>query len=520
VSLLTIYVVAANRYRDRLGLLDKLEHVGMDASERTNCLPDTRVNILQFITAWVNGTGSKQRMLWLHGLAGSGKSVISTTIANTFRDSEQMGAFLFFDRNVAERNNPMMVIRTLAHQLATFNPVWGAAITAAVKRHPNVLMLPLRDQFQELVLEPLLQEHTPTPIVIILDGLDKCGTPDERQALISVLTRGSLKLPSTIRTIVTSRAQSDTYQPFQPQDHILTYELDITSSNNNADICVFFKHRLADIRTKNTLEPDWPGEEVLCHLVESASGLFVWAQFASEFINGHNPKQQLDALLAGNTALSGFDAALDTMYRVTLESVGRWDEGDFVDEFRDILGTVLVARQPLSNAGIDSLLQRPRGMSLVHTIAVLGSLLHQRPTVRILHPSLADFLMTKRRCIQNFWFFDRSTSHQRLVCLCLDRMDATLKRNMSDITLSADPTISSLPEDISYSCIFWIDHLCAVEEDNPSIIDHLSHFLFCHLLHWFEAMSILGKSRDSPLHLSQLLDWISVSRASCLCTIR
>ena len=492
----------------------------MDASRRTECLPDTRVDILQFIRAWVNDAGSEQRMLWLHGLAGSGKSAISTTIANTFRDSEQMGAFLFFDRDVAERSNPTMVIRTLAHQLATFNPMWGNAINAAVERHPNVLMSSLRRQFQGLISEPLLQERRGfehTPIVIILDGLDECGTPHEREALISVLAQDFLRLPSTIRTIVTSRTECDIHHAFQPQDDILTYELDITTSINYADIAVFFIHHLEVIRAKNShslLEPGWPGAEVFHHLVESASGLFIWAQFASEFIDGHNPRRRLDALITGSAALSSFDAALDTMYRVTLESVGRWDDEDFVDEFRDILGAVLIARRPLSNAGIDALLQRPRGMSSVHTVAVLGSLLHRSPTVRILHPSLADFLMTKQRCIQNFWFFDRSTSHQRLVFLCLDRMNATLKRNMSDITLSTDHTISSLPEDISYSCIFWIDHLCAVEENNPSIMDHLSHFLFCHLLHWFEAMSILGRSRYAPSHLNQLLDWISVSHPS------
>jgi hypothetical protein len=131
---------------------------------------------------------------------------------------------------------------------------------------------------------------------------------------------------------------------------------------------------------------------------------------------------------------------------------------------------VLVTHQPLSSAGMDTLLQRPWGMLSVHTIAVLGSLFHRSPTVHILHPSLADSLMTRQQCIQNFWFFDWSKSHQHLVCLCLDHMNATLKHNMSDITFSADPTISSLPEDISYSCIFWIDHLCTVEEDNLSII--------------------------------------------------
>jgi len=86
-------------------------------------------------------------------------------------------------------------------------------------------------------------------------------------------------------------------------------------------------------------------------------------------------------------------------------------------------------------------------------------------------------------------------------------MDVALNRNT---TFTVDQ-MSTLPEDISYSCIFWVDHLCAIEDDVVPIVGQLRDFLFRHLLHWFEAMSILRRSRDTILRLDQLLKWLSVS---------
>src|ERR1700685_3037039 len=53
--------------------LQKLEPVKMDVSRRSGCLANTRIDILQFIIDWVNDPASEHHMLWLHGLAGSGK---------------------------------------------------------------------------------------------------------------------------------------------------------------------------------------------------------------------------------------------------------------------------------------------------------------------------------------------------------------------------------------------------------------------------------------------------------------
>jgi len=67
----------------------------MDASSRPVCLHGTRQDALAFITGWLTMPSDGTNVLWLHGLAGSGKSTLSTTVAEYFCELGQLGAFSF-----------------------------------------------------------------------------------------------------------------------------------------------------------------------------------------------------------------------------------------------------------------------------------------------------------------------------------------------------------------------------------------------------------------------------------------
>lgn len=87
----------------------------MDGVQREKCLSGTRLKMIQSIIQWSLDTTDPQNILWVHGLAGSGKSTLSTTVASRLREMGHLGAFLFFDRDVDERSNPSLVVRTMAH---------------------------------------------------------------------------------------------------------------------------------------------------------------------------------------------------------------------------------------------------------------------------------------------------------------------------------------------------------------------------------------------------------------------
>ncbi|KIM85744.1 hypothetical protein PILCRDRAFT_65733 [Piloderma croceum F 1598] len=489
----------------------------MDPSKLTDCLADTRTGILNFVIDWATAPRATQNVLWIHGLAGSGKSTLATTLANVFREQGRLGAFLFFARDVTERSNPTTVVRTLAYQLGTFHPDIGKRIAASIESTPSICLSPLPFQFRRLLIDPLSSFPLRTPIVFVLDALDQCGTPEERESLMTVLSEQSDRLPPAIRFIFTSRAESDICRAFDLQPHILTRELDITSQANTDDISSYFRHGMSIVRANNkrlSLEADWPGENTIRELTERASGLFIWASTALEFIDGYNPRVCLDTILKGEVA-SAAQAALDSLYETALESEGIWDNEDFVADFRAIIGLVLVAETPLSSSAIDRLLGKRTSCPADHTVSKLACVLQQTPTVRVLHSSFADFLLTKSRCGRDIWWFDPAPHHQSLAIQCLHRLNAVLKYNVFGLTLSKDvpyrgPSANeSFPEDISYACMFWIEHICAIKDSVESTFELLKSFLTRHLLHWFEAMSILRRSRDTIASLRSLLIWMT-----------
>jgi hypothetical protein len=73
-------------------LFETLKPAEMDCTMRTGCLGDTRADILAQVIDWARKPVSMQRTLWLHGPAGSGKSTISTTLVERFRQLNQLGA--------------------------------------------------------------------------------------------------------------------------------------------------------------------------------------------------------------------------------------------------------------------------------------------------------------------------------------------------------------------------------------------------------------------------------------------
>src|SRR5882724_1481024 len=222
----------------------------MDAFSRQQCLDGTRLDILKYITEWLSSPSAGQNILWLHGSAGSGKSTISTTIAERFRALRRLGAFIFFDRNNPAQSDPAAVIRTMAHQLASSDPDIQSAICAEINGVFNVSMPPINTQFTKLLLEPLAavaKLHSQGPIIIILDALDECGDSKYRQSLVALIAKEFARLPSGFRFLVTSRAEID-IEPAFSRDHIQKLELDTTTQSTAADVLSFIRHEMTTIR--------------------------------------------------------------------------------------------------------------------------------------------------------------------------------------------------------------------------------------------------------------------------------
>jgi hypothetical protein len=148
-----------------------------------------------------------------------------------------LGAFFFFNRDIPQRNSETL-IRTLAYQLAIFDPRFSAAISQVVANYDNIAIMPLEFQFDNLLSANALKsvEWSEGPIVLIIDALDECGSEADRKILMQVLSKGFSDLPSFIRIMVVSRPESDIQRALGSHLHLRPYPLDIDSVTNKDDV--------------------------------------------------------------------------------------------------------------------------------------------------------------------------------------------------------------------------------------------------------------------------------------------
>ena len=488
----------------------------MNEYNRDPCLPKTRLDILKFIMERIaDGSSDGQRVLWLYGLAGSGKSTLSTTIARMMRELHCLGAFFFFDRDIPERNTATL-ITTLAYQLADFDARIGAEVSRVVESNPNIADMPFDFQFANLLSAKALQavEWSGAPVVLVIDALDECGSEMERKKLLQALSKGFQDLPPFIRVIVTSRQESDIQRALtSPAVH--PYHLNIDSAASRDDISEFLRHRLNEIRTTNEylrLGSNWPGDDKINALAKRAAGLFVWASTACLYIESHAPDRRLNELITQqsvDTSSQPF-ANLDRLYKTGLQFAGRWTEPSFRSDCCSVLGAILCARIPLSCSMIDSLL--PLDQPCLQSISQLGCVLRWSDTepIRILHPSFHDYLSS--RCREELWFIDLEKHNEKLAVHCLNLLDSEngLRENICGLTLSHPVENETLPEAVSYACKFWVEHICLISDATGNIGDQIYAFLCRHLLHWIEALAILKRHDITIRSLQSLLKWLSV----------
>ena len=80
------------------------------------CLPNTRTKLLDDITTWAQNKDSKP-IFWLSGMAGTGRSTIARTVAQSFASRGRLGASLFFKKGEGERSNALRFFTTIATNL-------------------------------------------------------------------------------------------------------------------------------------------------------------------------------------------------------------------------------------------------------------------------------------------------------------------------------------------------------------------------------------------------------------------
>ncbi|KAK3990707.1 vegetative incompatibility protein HET-E-1 [Cladorrhinum sp. PSN332] len=490
------------------------------------CHPKTRTDLLKDIKEWA-GSPEGKGIFWLNGMAGTGKSTISRTVAQSFADQGLLGASFFFKRGERDRSNAALLFTTIATQLAVKEPGLASYIRAAIEADPSVTRKVLKEQFEKLILKPLenLRGHSDgtKTIVLVIDALDECERDADIRVIVSLLSQAKSLGSIRLRAFLTSRPELPVRLGFSEiegkyQDLVLH---EIPKLIIEHDIAAFLNFELANIRNTHNalfpnrqLPPDWPGFQIVQDLVKMAVPLFIFAATVCRFIRDPawcDPEDRLGKVLEYQSRTQQSEInKLDATYRPVLNQLlvgSEASQRSILDEFRMVVGPIVLLAEPLPIRSLARLLGIQE-KAVIRRLEPLHSVLSvpASPTspVRMFHLSFHDFLVDPNKQDTNPFWIDRGATNEKIATRCLELLSDHLKKDICDLRMlgTARADIESsvidshLPSDVRYACLYWVYH---VQQSNNRISDghQVYTFLERHFLHWLEALSLLGKISDS-----------------------
>ncbi|KAF8642450.1 hypothetical protein AX16_009486 [Volvariella volvacea WC 439] len=294
-------------------------HDGDQSSEALQFHPNTWKTLRADITPWVLNPHRSEKVLWLKGIAGTGKSMLSKKLANTFHDAGadsggQLAASFFFLTEGPTRNHPGRFVVTIAYRLAVSFPDVGERIGAAIARDRTLLTAGISHQWVALVVKPVKDALGSTlPAVIIIDGLDQCGSAEDQRQILSLISSCGPDFP--IAFLITSRPEPHLLSAFEEylgRRAVIRHravELG-DSEESRTEMRAYLRHSFTTIRKKTpflfTPGIQWPDAQAIDKILDWASGRYLHLSIIVKSVGSDNdPHAALDRTLVRASTYNG-----------------------------------------------------------------------------------------------------------------------------------------------------------------------------------------------------------------------
>ncbi|KAL2863969.1 ankyrin repeat-containing domain protein [Aspergillus lucknowensis] len=249
--------------------------------------------------AWLsNQHTNTSKVLWIHGPAGFGKSVLCAYIIKSLRGSRRSHVYYFFCSGETEaQRDPISIIRSWIHQSIHHDESVLAAVLHYVDSSEGSKAT-LSDLWHLL---QMVMSRNPNAVFIV-DGFDECPRTTtaridlhrNRGDILHELIEVTTKANAATRLLVVSREEGDikselrSYGPHPPG--IELYELAISKDDVAPDVGRFAKHIVSEKLTKN---PDQFHQDLAGQIALKSDGMFLWIRLQSQKLRPRKGKRQL-----------------------------------------------------------------------------------------------------------------------------------------------------------------------------------------------------------------------------------
>jgi hypothetical protein len=487
---------------DRINRHAAYNSVEREREQASICHEGTREKALNGIIAWADEQNGRPAC-WLGGPAGAGKSTIAHTIAKRYDDHHKLAFSFFFSRRNVDRSDATKFFLTFAYQLATTLSPVKQAMEDALAKDPSILHQRLEDQFQKLIVHPILSIKGPiSPLMVIIDGLDECGNQDYVKELIRLLLGSAGELP--FRLLFTSRPEAYITAIFaDPSIDSQIVRIALQDFDGVHDVYNYLQSSLSKVQIAWGLPTSWPSDTDLWQLAEKAENIFIYASTVIKFVDDEydDPRRKLKIALK-------LHKGLDSLFeQVLCDAKER-------RHFDRVLGAVVFLQGNPNIRSMRELLQLDSVDDIRFALRGCLSILvvpdDNWDYVRPYHTSLRDFLTNHDRW--GDWFFDPVECNGPVLMSCIKLITANLESNSGTL---------------HYAYRYWPYHIHMVlfyattnvsnsrSYLGPEVKDFLGN-----VLQWFKNWVIgLGEPLEVKLMRENLASAIACARVGQLALI-
>jgi WD40 repeat protein len=518
-----------------LGTMHHTVEADHRCGNRQGCLGGTRGDILQQLDDWLEDTQG-QRVFWLNGLAGTGKSTITQTFAEITFAEGKLGASFFCSRGFKDRSDLQAIFPTLAFQLAYQYPLFREELLKVLRANPGIGCQSLCSQLEKVIVGPF--KATQISTLIIIDALDECRDEEPASAILSMLSRYVGQMPN-IKFFITGRPEPRIRSGFRLKSLVPITEVlklhEVKSEVVNSDIGLFFRTRLTNLaktRSDYNLTEDWPSSSDIEILCKKAAGFFIYASTVVKFVTSktHTPVELLNRITSfpqttSHEGRSGIDLLYTQVLEQAVDDVDA-DNKELCSRFKTVVGTLLLLFNPLSVKALSDLLRvpnTPTALRPLHSLLLIPD--NTEDPIHIFHKSFPDFLTDPKRCEDQWFYVDPTVHHTEILLSCLSLMRERLRRNICNLD---DHTVLSEVKDLpthlkthigdalGYACQFWTRHLVEIPSSSCDELEEIykaidGFFTTC-FLSWIEVLSLTGSLNIGVYALNDVQKWyMSVS---------
>ncbi|KAJ5971705.1 uncharacterized protein N7479_001623 [Penicillium vulpinum] len=442
----------------------------------------------------------RNRLLWIKGDPGKGKTMllcgVIEELTGLYGDNASI-SFFFCQATDMRINSATSVLRGLIYLLVKKNPSLLHHVRTRYDYAGKTVFedvnawSALSTIFRDILNDPKLQMT-----YLVIDALDECTSG--LRTLLDLIVQESSVNPQ-IKWVVSSRNWPEITERLEIATQLAPISLELNEASVSEAVNQFIQHKVDELaKAKSYSEKTRDG--VQSYLSSNSQGTFLWVALVCQNLE----KIRFNVL----KKLKLFPPGLEALYGRMISQVCESEDAELCKKILAIMSTVF---RPITLHELTSFIKLPDEVydnlvSLEEIIAICGSFFTLREhTIVFVHQSAKEFLL--KEALSEILPKGIEAEHDMIFVRSLDVIFKTLQRDIWNIKSPGihtkdicKPSPNPLAA-VEYSCVYWMDHLEARllnEACELGVCDRgrVDTFLQQKLLHWLEALSILGSVSD------------------------